>query len=346
MTPVQLTGIGPVMACGQGAAALLTALEKGSSVLDYHVAALNLDEFVPAKQSRRMDNFTRMTVLAACLAVKDAAVEIDTQFKSGTGIVFGSALGPQASSFSFLDGIIDGGDTCASSILFTNSVHSTAAAQVALTLGIRGPMRTISAFGHTAGAALASALSWIASRLVQRVLVILTEETSDVHQYSAAGKGAHGPINPFSKACTYVPGEGCVAFMLEASATEGYGALLYFDPCLRVETASERSAACDMLFSAAAGRADEYATYDRLWSGPTPCAAYSPLYGSLYAGMGFELAMAAFSLKKQFVFPIPGMMDDAMKKRNLPISGDRRLRKVAIAAVTGPKRIAYAELGK
>jgi 3-oxoacyl-[acyl-carrier-protein] synthase II len=344
MTQVKITGIGPVMACGQGAAALLAALGKGSPVDDYRVAEQGLDEFVPPKQSRRMDHFTRMAVLAACLAVKDAGIGVDARFKGETGIVFGSALGPQGSSFSFLDGIMDGGDNCASSFLFTNSVHSTAAAQVALTLGIRGPMRTITAFSHTAGMAFASALSWITHRVASRVMVILTEETSALQQYSAARKGARGPIRPFDQECSYVPGEGCVAFMLEDSG-QGYCTWHHLDPCLHVEAAAERLLDCDMIFSAAAGRTDEFATYRRLWSGQTPCAAYSPLYGSLYAGMGFELAIAALSLKKQVVFPIPGISASAKKNGKHPEGGASLLKKVAIAAVTGPDRIAFAELG-
>jgi 3-oxoacyl-[acyl-carrier-protein] synthase II len=336
MTKVKITGIGPVMACGQGAAALRAALEKGAPSANYQVDAQGLDEFVAAKLSRRMDNFTRMAVLASCLAVRDAGIDLDADFKSGTGIVFGSALGPQGSSFSFLDGIIDSGDNCASSFLFTNSVHSTAAAQVALTLGIRGPMRTITAFAHTTGAAFASAQSWLASRAVNRVLVILAEEASAVQRYAASNFGALGPISPLDKGCTYVPGEGSVAFMLEVGG-QGYCALSRLDPCLGVEAAAGRSAGCDMLFTAADGRADEFATYRRLWAGPTPHAAHSPLYGSLYAGMGFEMAIAALSLKKQTVFPVPGMANGEK-------TGGRLLRKVAVAAVTGPGKVAYAEL--
>lgn len=344
MTPINISGIGPVLACGQGVTALSAALEKGSPVDDYRVAVQGLDEFVSAKQSRRMDHFTAMAVLAACLAVKDAGIEVDARFKSETGIVFGSALGPQGSSFSFLDGILDGGDNCASSFLFTNSVHSTAAAQVALTLGVRGPTRTISAFRHTAAAAFASAINWITHRVIHRVLVILSEEISALQQYSATRKGAHGPIRPFSKECSYVPGEGCVAFMLENSVP-GYCKLRYLVPCLDVESALERSADCDMFFFAADGRADEFATYNRFWPGQIPCAAYSPLYGSLDTAMGFEMAIAALSLKKQAVFPIPEISDgDNQGGRRTP-GRDILLKQVAIAAVTGPERIAYVELG-
>ncbi len=344
MTQVNISGIGPVMACGQGVAALLAALEKGIPVDNYRVAVQGLDEFVSAKQSRRMDHFTGMAVLAACLAVKDAGVEADSRFKSETGIVLGSALGPQSSSFSFLDGIMDGGDNCASSFLFTNSVHSTAAAQVALTLGIRGPTRTISAFHHTAAASFASAFSWIANRVVHRVLVILTEEISALQQYSATRKGAHGPIRPFSKECSYVPGEGCVAFILENSG-QGYCKLRHLAPCLDVESALKRAAECDLFFFAADGQADEFATYRRLWAGQTPCAAYSPLYGSLFSGMGFELAIAALSIKNQVVFPVPVISDSDKKSYKHPVSGGNLLKQVAIAAVTGLGRIAYAELG-
>jgi 3-oxoacyl-[acyl-carrier-protein] synthase II len=344
MIQTAITGIGPVLACGQGLKALLAALEKGSPIDDYRVVPQGLEEFVPAKLSRRMDNFTRMAVLAACLAVKDACVEADEKFKSETGIVFGSALGPQNSSFSFLDSIMDGGDNCASSIAFTNSVHSTAAAQVAITLGIRGPVRTITAFAHTVGAAFASALNWITSRTVKRVLVILGEEISAVQQYSMANKETCGPIRPFSKECSYVPGEGCVAFMLEG-AGQGYCTLCYLDLCLNVEAAADRSTNCDMLFSAAAGRADEFTAYSHLWSGQSRHGAYSPLYGSLFTGMGIELAIAALSLRRQSVFPIPGVLDSDKDCSKLTAGKDSLLNKVAVAAVTGLERITYAELG-
>jgi 3-oxoacyl-[acyl-carrier-protein] synthase II len=346
MMRVELTGIGPVMACGQGVAALVSALEKGTAPDDYRVAAQGLDEFVPARQSRRMDNFTRMTVLAACLAIKDAAVVGDPDFKNETGIVFGSALGPQESSFAFLDGIIDGGDPCASSFLFTNSVHSTAAAQVALALGVRGPMRAVTAFGHTAGAAFSSAISWIRSGAARRVLVVLTEEVSALQRYSLARKGARGPIDPFGPGCTVVPGEGSVAFMLEGGARDGYGSVSQMEPNLGVAEALQRAQGCDLLFSAAAGRADEFAAYDRLGAGKTPRAAYSPLYGSSFAGMGFELAVAALSLRKQFVFPIPEADGDGEERVGLPASGAAGLRRVAVAAAAAPGRIAYMELDR
>jgi 3-oxoacyl-[acyl-carrier-protein] synthase II len=345
MMRVELTGIGPVLACGQGVAALVSALEKGERVDDYRVAAEGLDEFVPARQSRRMDNFTRMTVLAACLAIKDAAVA-GPDLKNETGIVFASALGPQDSSFAFLDGIIDGGDACASSFLFTNSVHSTAAAQVALVQGMRGPMRAVTAFGHTAGAAFSSAISWIRSGAVRRVLVILTEEVSALQRYCLDRKGARGPIDPFGAGCTVVPGEGSVAFMLEGGAGNGYGWISELEPCLSVAAALERTAGCDLLFSAAAGRADEFAAYDRLGTGKTPCTAHSPLYGSMYAGMGCELAVAALSLKKQFVFPDPAAAAEGGKRTALPASGAAALRKVAIAAAAAPGRITYMEFAR
>lgn len=334
---VNIMGIGPVLACGEGMDALKTALLEGRAGEEYNVSLDRLGEFVAPKRSRRMDRLTRMAVLSVYLALKDAGVEPDEAFKHETGIVFGTALGPQGSTFSFLDSIIDDGDHCASSFSFTSSVHNTAASQVSFTLGIRGPIRTVTTFGFTAGAAVETAMNWLRNNKVKRVLLILGEESSGVLSYCARKMGGGGGVRPFSKECTYTGGEGCVTFLLEngANGKNGYCTVGFHNMCLSEEEAGERSGSCDMLFCASTGKADEFELYERIRSRAPRVGAYSAIYGSLPTGMGVELAIAALSMRDNSVFPVPGAGERAVKQS---------LKKTAAAAVSGPGSFTFVEL--
>jgi 3-oxoacyl-[acyl-carrier-protein] synthase II len=336
--------MGPVLACGEGVDALKAALEQGKPGSDYRVPVKGLGQFVSPRVSRRMDQFTRMAVLAAHLAIQDAGLEKDETLENTTGIVLGTALGPQRSTFSYLDGMIDDGDNCVSSFSFTSSVHNTAAAQISLTLGIRGPARTITAFGYTAGAALGTAVNWLEHRTVQRVLLVLGEETSGVLNYAIEKMGGgSGPLNPFASHCSYRSGEGCVAFVLENSDT-GYCAIESLDQCLTIEEAAKQAASRDMLFCAAAGNAEEFDAYRRIGENAPLLGAYSALYGSLFTGMAVELAIAALSLREKVIYPVPVIDDSDRKKFRLPGRMERELKKVAIASVCARDRITFARL--
>jgi len=274
---IKIRGIGPVLSCGEGVDALKEALAHGFVSETNRVSSKGLEAYVAPKLSRRMDQPTRMAILASYLALNDAGMTVDDAFKNETGIVYGSALGAQGSTFAYLDSIIDGGDHCASSISFTNSVHSIAPSQVALNLGIRGPIRTITAFGYTAGAAMLTASNWIRNKTVKRVLLILCEDSSNVFDYSIAKMGG---------SCSYICGEGCTAFILERSPG-GYCRIGRTEPCLTAAEALERSTACDKLFCASLGESGRF-------------DSYNPVYGSFYNGMGVELAAAALALRHSF----------------------------------------------
>lgn len=340
---VKISGIGPVLACGEGVEALKTALYRGQSSTDNKTMIKGLEEFISPRSSRRMDDFTRMAVLSVCLALKDSGIKFDSISDSRTGIVFGTGLGPQGSTFSFLDGMIDDGDHCVSAFSFTNSVHSTPAAQVALSLGIQGPMRTITAFGHTAGAALETATSWLRNGKVKRVILILGDESSEVMNYSTKKMRSSSRIKPFSEECSYSPVAGFLTFILEDN-TDLYCRITFLDMSLSIEEAAERSASCDMLFCALAGKADEFKLYKHICSKAPFFGTYSSLYGSFFTGAGAELAIAALSLREQVVFPIPGI-DASDKGGIVPVEKkDKILKKAAVAVVNSQETVTYIEL--
>lgn len=277
MEHVNITGIGPVLCCGEGIEALKEALASGFNCPVPRATTNGLEAFVAPKLSRRMDTLTRLALLSTYLAIKDAGLTIDDHFKSTTGIVFGSSLGSQGSTFAYLDSLIDGGDHCASSINFTNSVHNIAPAQVSLNLGIRGPLRTISAFGYTAGAALLTASHWIRHHIVPRVVLILAEDSCRVFDYSMEKMGT--PIS-------FPGGEGCVAFVLEGKDTKENGYALLGEVAINLSPTevTTRASHFQKLFC---GHTLKNGTFE----------PYFPVRGSFYPALGVALAKAALALQ-------------------------------------------------
>ena len=345
MMPVRILGIGTTLACGEGREALEAALRSDRPGLPSDVTTGRLAEFVSPDKCRRLDPMARMALLSASLGLRDAGLSLEDAGNSRTGIVFGTALGPQTSTFSFLDGINQYGDALVSSLAFTNSVHNTPASIVSILLGIRGPIRTIAASGYTAGAALLTALTWVRNDDVRRVVLMLGEECSDVLQYvvRVLGGGTDA-VRPFSPDCAYAPRPGLVALVLgRAKSGEGYGRIASLDVNLTVEEAAARIAASGSpLFCAASGRAEDHGVYRELRR-RAPSAAYSPRYGSLETGMGVELAIAALTLRARTVFPVPDAGDGGAAHR-APFPAE--IRSVLVASVCSPGRVTLAALEK
>ena len=342
MKPVKILGIGATLTCGEGLKTLRQALETGRGRLDSNVSVAGLDAFIPPGRTRRLDLLSRMALLTACLALGDAKVSLEDVRGPETGIVLGTALGPQQSTFAFLDGIIDSGDSGASSFAFTNSVHSIPASQVSLALGICGPVRTVTNFESTAGAALGAAMHWIEQDMVKRVVLILGEESSPVEDYvvKQLGGGA-AEVRPLAEGCSYANRGGCVALVL-GSEGDGYGRIVSVGQSLTGREAAERIADKDMLFSAAAGKADEFSLYRELAGHAVRVAAHSPLYGSFMTGLGVELAVAAMALRGKTLWPQPGgQMSGSAQSSVTPAA----IRSAAVAGVSGPGRLTVVELG-
>jgi len=342
MKTVKILGIGSTLKCGNGIEVLKRALLTGQNNSNSGVSVKDLEEFVSLKRCRRMDFFTRMALLSTHLCLKDANIDINELDKTSTGIVLGTALGPQDSIFSYLDGMIDAGDSCVSSFAFTNSVHNMAASQISISLGIRGPIRTIVTFGYSTGSALQTAVSWIQNEKVKRVILILLDEYSELMNFVVKRMGGGSDrVKPFSKDCSYVCSKGSVAFVL-GSEGDGYCGISSLGICLTTKEAAKRSAKRDMLFCAAVGKAAEFDLYRKIWANSPMVGAYSPLYGSFMTGIGIELAIAALTLRDETVYCIPGI--ESIKGIILPRKNTPKIKTAAVAGVSGSDRITLIEL--
>ncbi|WP_022661111.1 beta-ketoacyl synthase chain length factor [Paucidesulfovibrio longus] len=165
-----------------------------------------LQRFLPARALRRMDHFSQLALLGAHLALEDAALSPDAS--GSTGIVLATGYGPVATTFQFLDGLIDDGPALVSPLAFAQSVHNIPAATIGIQLKMPGPCCTVSRFRGSVVDGLATARLWLAEGRVERVLFGAVDEYSPVLPHCRAQLAE--PSDP------HLPqGEGAAFLLLE-----------------------------------------------------------------------------------------------------------------------------------
>jgi 3-oxoacyl-[acyl-carrier-protein] synthase II len=316
-----IQGIGLVGGCGQGIEALRSALQSGrvepqqiglerggltDSFPLYRASCAGLDEFIPKKALRRIDNFSRLTLLAACLALKDAGLlEAD---HSRMGVVIASGYGALKTTFDFLDSYLDFGYACSSPTHFSNSVHNAAAAHVAMQFRATAPSLSLTQFEMSVPSALLSAQCWLAEGRVDQVLFGAVDEYCEVLRYCRQrffDEGERGPIQPHRFASqSAMIGEGASFFLLTRAADQA--AYAHIDS-LRLGNHGVCPLVLpqhDLLLIGADGHAVCGRMYEEALQG-RESSAYAPLYGSFPAAVGFDLAVAALSLAECQLFESP-----------------------------------------
>ena len=155
-----VTGVGTLGAAGVGREALAALLASGTPrtcevdrSAGYHrdggarraalAGQLDLSRLVPPAVSRRMSAPSRFAVGAARLALADAGLREDDPGFADTAVVMATAFGPASVTEQLLDAILHRGPQEASPALFTESVASAAASQVALFCRALGPNVTV-----------------------------------------------------------------------------------------------------------------------------------------------------------------------------------------------------------
>lgn len=321
---IAIQGIGVVGGFGAGVAELCQALQTGASnhagiVLancgePLELAALRADtarlkDFVPLKALRRIDNFSRLGLLGAYLALEDAGVPLEAK-QERLGVVIASGYGATGITFAFLDSFINDGDICASPTYFANSVHNSAAANISIMLGATGPSSTVSQLHLSAASALQTAWLWLAEGRVDRVLFGAIEELSELVGYAwyrQRGKSDQPAARPLLTAVeSALPGEGA-AFLLLSRAEEARKGYCLIDSVTtgRHLQPGFMSTQQDLLLLAADGRREYGAAYAGL-AAQARIACFSPLYGSMPTGPAFDLAIGALMLKDGTTFVSPG----------------------------------------
>lgn len=244
MIPMAIRGIGPVGAFGAGLDEWRATL-KGEKKVEPELIAIETDQgpynlpvfrastsplktIIKSRELRRLDHFSRLALLGACLACKNSG---QTLVGERTGLIVASAYGASATTFSFLDSVIKDGDALASPTLFSNSVHNAAAAHIAKQLNISGPNLSLTQGNLSVPMALMTAAHWLAEGRVDAVLCGAVDEYCDVLGYCWQSylnrkiTTTRKNIDPDLKPCG--PGEGSLFFWLSRAegASPPYGYL-------------------------------------------------------------------------------------------------------------------------
>ncbi len=317
MNTMAIRGIGLVGGFGCGLAAFEAALAAGSvptrpaPFAGGEIPALLADtapltRFVDKRALRRIDHFSRLTLLGAYLALEDAA--LPALDRARLGLIVATGYGATATTFAFLDSVLDDGDQLASPTHFSSSVHNAAAAHAAILLGITGPNLTVSQFEMSVPSALLAAQGWLAEGRVDAVLFGGVDEACAVLRYcwQRFFPETSTAIRPFDFAAqSAVPGEGAAFFVLSADTGPArYGRIT----AVRQGNCADRDLALDsapLYLLGADGHRECGADYPRRLPAAARCAAFAPLYGSLPVGMGFDLAVAALSCRDHRLPPPP-----------------------------------------
>ncbi len=240
---VVVTGLGVLGPFGAGRQALLEGLRAGVPRLrevdrsaGFHrsggarLAALadlsELGQLVPAALSRRMSPPARMAVAAMQLALRDAGIPEGADH-GATGIVTGTSFGPAWVTEQLLRQILGQGPEQASPALFTESVASASAAQMAMVIRARGPNQTLTQREASDLLALGEAARWIRDGKTGRVLVGIVEESIPIlhalldrfHALARADRFGPERARPFDRHRNgLTAAEGAVVVVLESAA--------------------------------------------------------------------------------------------------------------------------------
>jgi 3-oxoacyl-[acyl-carrier-protein] synthase II len=320
---IAIDGIGIIGGFGSGVEQLGAALSRSENPLPsrvsvqtdggprelplYRADTSRLEEFFQKRELRRIDHYSRMALLAASMALKDAGSSGPDGLS--TGVIVATGYGPHRTVFSFLDSFVREGDSFSSPTQFASSVHNAAAAYLSILLKQRGPSLTVSQFDMSVTSALLTAVCWLQEGQVDRVLFGVVEEYSDVLGYSWCklfGKEATPDVMcPLDfETQTAIPGEGSSFFVLslaEDSAPRRYGSIDLIFSGIPLDIKGIVPAGASVIV-ASDGHRDTGKFYTEMAKELTGIRCFSPLYGSMPVGQAFDIAIAAMVNDEKPVF--------------------------------------------
>lgn len=305
--PLFIHGLGVVGPFGQGRDALLQALrgqwpaptpiggaEPGPAVATAPPLGLAadlgaLERYVPRRSLRRLDRLSRLTLLGALTALADAGHPLDG-LPPEVGLVLGTGFGPAATTFAFLETVLEHGDALASPMLFSQTVHNAPLAHLAIHLGAQGPTSAVSSFHLSVSTALNTARAWLLEGRVHLVLVGAVDELCSVQAW------CHSRLAPEGAP---LPGEGGAFFLLGLAPPP--------------DTARCPVALTELLTLPPAALGDAPLPWPLIrnagWNAPPKAqgtdlqACYAPLWGATPAGQALDLAAAVLQLQQRRFYP-------------------------------------------
>ena len=313
---IALNGIGIVGSFGSGVTGFKEALAKGVhttknvTVLSantahelpvYRADTAALEEFIPKAVLRRVDHYSRMSLLASFLALKDCS-EVNIR-KNRLGVIVTTGYGATNTTSAFLDSFLNGGDNFSSPTHFSNSVHNAAAAHISIFMKVTGPCLTVSQFELSFVSGLVTAVQWLEEKRVDTVLIGGVDEYCDTLGYCWLryfGNWGKRQLSPFEYGSqSAIPGEGAAFFLLSRTKKDA-------DPYCMItsvqigNTRTEKPSFLDdsILLSGADGHKGCSKPYRETSLQNSSLVSFTPVYGSFPTNNAFDMAAGALVLSE------------------------------------------------
>ena len=150
---VVITGIGCFSPLGLDMATTWQNLIAGKSGIDYitlfdaskmttkfagEVKGFEPSNYIGRKEARRMDRFAQLSVAASLQAVAQSKLEINSDNRDKIGVIVGSGIGGLTTLYEQVKVLVENGPDKVSPFLVPMMISDMAAAQVSITLGIKG----------------------------------------------------------------------------------------------------------------------------------------------------------------------------------------------------------------
>lgn len=175
---VVVTGLGVVCPIGLGVDEFWPALTSGTngifslthfdptsfrSQMAGEVKRFNPEDWMDVKMVPRLDRFVHFGLASSSLALKDAGLEPGSFDTYRAGVIIGSGIGGSRSIEEAFTTLADRGPKGISPFSVTKSLINTAACQVSISHGLRGPLSSLSVACSTGANAIGDA-----SRIIER----------------------------------------------------------------------------------------------------------------------------------------------------------------------------------
>jgi len=150
---VVITGIGILCPLGLNMATTWENLVAGKSGIDYitlfdaepfetrfagEVKGFEPTDYINRKDARRMDRFAQLAVAASLQVVEQSGIQINSTNQDNIAIVVGSGIGGLTTLFEQTKVLLENGPSRVSPFLAPMMISDMAAAQVSITLGVKG----------------------------------------------------------------------------------------------------------------------------------------------------------------------------------------------------------------
>jgi 3-oxoacyl-(acyl-carrier-protein) synthase len=187
---------------------------------------------VPGLKTRRLDSLSAWALVAASLALRDAGVDLNLMDRSRIAVFFATGLGCVELTMAFYQSAAANGWAGTDPITFPETLSNAPAGHVALFHDLRGPNVTIGSKSFAAESALLQAASLLRHGQADMAIVLagdtLTQAVYEWYEVAQLLDPACFNQEPLSSAPEFVPSEGVVAMVLEATdrpASRPYAAL-------------------------------------------------------------------------------------------------------------------------